>query len=140
MFEPDWNVNTSSRPGRLSHRPDMGKLALWGAVGVLAGFLLISIVVAVLPRDFFTRPRRSKGWAKVLKNALGVLLIAAGVALSLPMVPGPGFVLLLVGLALVDVPGRQRLLRKAILKPAVHRKLNAFRRKLHRPYFLLPES
>jgi hypothetical protein len=118
----------------------MGKLALWGAVGVLAGFVLISIVVAVLPRDFFTRPRRSKGWMKALKNVLGVALILAGIALSLPLVPGPGFVLLLVGLALVDFPGRQKLLRKAIRRPGVHRKLNAFRRKLHRPYFLLPEG
>ena len=126
--------------GRLSHRPGMGKLALWGAVGVLAGFILICIVVAVLPRDFFTRPRRSKGWKKILKNALGWLTIAAGVALSLPMVPGPGFVLLLAGLALVDFPGRRKLLRKVISRPGVHRKLNAFRRKLHRPYFLLPEA
>jgi hypothetical protein len=118
----------------------MGKLALWGAVGVLAGFVLISIVVAVLPRDFFTRTRSSKGWVKVFKNVLGAALILAGVALSLPLVPGPGFVLLLVGLALVDFPGRRKLLRKAILRPSVHRKLNAFRRKLHRPYFLLPES
>ena len=119
----------------------MGKLALWGAVGVLAGFVLLSIVVAALPRDFFTRPRRSKGWVTVvLKNALGILLLAVGVALSLPMVPGPGFVLVLVGLALVDFPGRRKLLRKVISRPGVHRKLNAFRRKLHRPYFLLPEA
>jgi hypothetical protein len=119
----------------------MGRLALWGAVGVLAGFVLLSVVVAVLPRDFFTRPRRSMGGVKaVLKNALGILLLVSGVVLSLPMVPGPGFVLLLVGLALVDFPGRRKLLRKVILRPGIHRKLNAFRRKLHRPYFLLPES
>ncbi|HEX7897452.1 MAG TPA: hypothetical protein VF950_06810 [Planctomycetota bacterium] len=118
----------------------MLKAALWAAAGVAAGFVLLSVVVAVLPRDFFTRPRRARGVGKILKNALGVILIAAGVVLSLPLVPGPGFVLLLVGLALVDFPGRRKLLRKAILKPAVHRKLNAFRRKLHRPYFLLPEA
>ena len=118
----------------------MLKAALFAAAGVAAGFVLLSVVVAVLPRDFFTRPRRPRGIGKILKNALGVLLIAAGVVLSLPLVPGPGFVLLLVGLALVDFPGRQRLLRKAFLKPSVHRKLNAFRRRLHRPYFHLPDS
>lgn len=114
--------------------------ALWAAAGVAAGFVLLSVVVAALPRDFFTRPQRAKGVVKVLKNVLGALAIVGGVVLSLPMVPGPGFVLLLVGLALVDFPGRRKLLRKAILKPGIHRKLNAFRRKLHRPYFHLPES
>lgn len=118
---------------------DMLKLALWAAAGVAAGFVLLTIVVAVLPRDFFTRPPRSKGAAKILKNILGVLAFVAGIALSLPMVPGPGFVLILVGLALIDFPGRQRRLRKLFSRPRVHRTLNAFRRKLRRPYFLLPE-
>jgi hypothetical protein len=92
----------------------MLRVAIWGAAGIALGFALLIVVVAVLPRDFFTRPRRAKGIGKVLKNILGVLALAAGVALSLPMVPGPGFVLLLVGLALVDIPGRQKVLRKAI--------------------------
>lgn len=116
----------------------MLKIVLWGAAGVAAGFVLLSLVVAFLPRDFFTRPKRARGVAKLLKNILGGLVLAAGIALSLPLVPGPGFVLVLVGLALIDFPGRRRLLRKAILRPRVHRSLNAYRRRLHRPSFLLP--
>lgn len=118
----------------------MVKVVLWGAAGVAAGFVLLAVVVAALPRDFFTRPPRSKGAAKVFKNILGGLALVAGIALSLPMVPGPGFVLLLVGLALIDFPGRQRRLRKVFSKPGVHRRLNAFRRKLRRPYFLVPDA
>lgn len=116
----------------------MLKLVLWGAVGIAAGFVLLSIVVAALPRDFFTRPSRAKGVKKILKNVLGVLLLLGGIVLSLPLVPGPGFILLLAGVALLDIPGRQRVVRKVFRRPGVHRKLNAFRRKLHRPYFLLP--
>ena len=118
----------------------MVKFVLWGAAGIAAGFLLLSVVIAVLPRDFFTRPRRGRGPVKILKNALGVLALAGGVALSLPMVPGPGFVLLLVGLALIDFPGRQKVLRKAVQRPGVRRKLNGLRRKLGRPAFILPEA
>jgi hypothetical protein len=126
---------------RRAHHQIVVKIAIGGAIGIAAGFVLLVIVVAVLPRDFFTRPPRSKGPVKkILKNALGAVLLVGGIILSLPLVPGPGFVLILAGLVLLDIPGRQKVLRKAFSRPGIHRKLNAFRRRLHRPYFLLPES
>jgi len=118
----------------------MGRIVLLGGLGIAAGFLLLALVLATLPKDFFARPRRASGIKKILKNVAGGAALVAGTALSLPLVPGPGFVLILVGLALLDFPGRQRLLRKLVRRPGVHAKLNGFRRRLGRPQFILPES
>ena len=115
-------------------------MLLWGAVGIAASFLILAIVVIALPSNVFTKVRRGKGVGFVLRNMLGWLMIVGGVVLSMPLVPGPGFVLILAGLTLVDFPGRRKLLRKALRRPGVRRKLNGFRRLLHRPEFRLPAA
>ena len=113
-------------------------MLLWGAAGIAAGFVLLTIVVIVLPKDVFSKPRRGKGVGMVLRNVLGWLMIVGGVVLSMPLVPGPGFVLILAGVAIVDFPGRRKLLRKALARPGVRKKLNGFRKLLHRPPFQMP--
>jgi hypothetical protein len=62
----------------------------------------------------------------------------AGIALSLPLVPGPGFLALLLGLSLTDLPGKRRLIRAVVRRPGVSRRLNGLRRRLGRPSFVLP--
>lgn len=47
----------------------------------------------------------------LLRNVLGYALIALGVVLSIPLVPGQGLLTILVGLSLADWPGKQRFFR-----------------------------
>lgn len=116
----------------------------WALIGLLAfalGLVVLAIVVAGLPRDFFVRdrPRGRRSLAlRILRNVLGVALLAAGLLLSLPLIPGPGILVLLLGLGLTDIPGKRRLLRAVVRRPGVSRKLNALRRRLKRPAFVLP--
>jgi hypothetical protein len=102
-------------------------------IGVpLLSFLVGLTVVVRLPADFFVRPKtqiRSRGLLSftwfVAKNALGVLVFFAGAVMALPLVPGPGVLFMLVGMALVDFPGKRvierRLLHERHLLSSVNR-------------------
>src|SRR5437763_11379312 len=85
------------------------------AVFLVGGAIALSVFVTRVPADYFLRPA-SRGasmrgrhpgirlaW-KVAKNLMGVLLLVAGIVLSLPLVPGPGLLLILIGITLTDFP------------------------------------
>lgn len=67
------------------------------------------------------------------KNALGLLLLGIGLVLALPGVPGQGLLTILVGLMLLDVPGKRRLALKLVRRAPVLRGLNRIRSRFDRP-------
>lgn len=100
-------------------------------------------IVLRLPHTYLTdrtpaadRPRRHPlvhlAW-RLGKNLLGLLLVAVGVVLSLPGVPGQGLLTILIGVMLLDFPGKQRLEHKIIGQPRVLHSVNWLRRKFGRP-------
>lgn len=126
---------------------------LLGLVAFLAGLLLSSaIVVAFLvlisPDHFIAaKPglqRRIPSTAGRIaygigKNGLGVLLVIAGILLSLPGVPGQGLLTVLVGLMLLDIPGKRRLIRRIVCQPRIRRAIDGIRRRFGRPPLELGE-
>lgn len=113
------------------------------AVTVAASVLLVVLV----PRDFLIslesrkKPAGRKGFVtRILRNAAGWLLVVAGVILSLPGIPGPGILVLLVGLFLVDFPGKKKLQRKILGSSKVTRPANRLRRLFHKAPLAIPES
>jgi hypothetical protein len=65
--------------------------------------------------------------ALVLKNVLGSVLILVGAILAVPLVPGPGLLIAAAGMLLLDFPGKARMLRKLLNRPAVLRPINRLR-------------
>jgi hypothetical protein len=128
----------------------MDSTLIWtGAAGLavtVLGGIVATVVVVRLPPDYFTRPDPAKGrigslghkLGRVARNVAGVALIVGGVVLMLPGVPGPGIIVLLLGLSLTDVPGKRRVMQSLVRKPSVLRSLNRVRRRFHRPEFVLP--
>jgi hypothetical protein len=114
-----------------------------------AGYLAVSIatvlmvggMLAALPATYFRdddrRPRPRVGAAgviaRVLRNALGLVLILLGLLLSLPAVPGQGVLTMLVGLMRVDFPSKRRLELKLVARPGVLEAMNRVRGWLRRP-------
>ena len=98
----------------------------------------ISLVVLVgLPHDYLcaSRPdpvRAARGLLKatgvVLKNVLGSVLVVIGAILAVPLVPGPGLLIAAAGVLLLDFPGKARMLRKVLNRPAVLGPINRLRR------------
>lgn len=90
------------------------------------------IVVARLPEDYFLHPcqrpiRRSTlhSVLVVIKNICGFLVFLSGVAML--FLPGQGVLTMLVGILLMDFPGKYRLERALVARPAVRSALNWMR-------------
>jgi hypothetical protein len=120
---------------------------LVGASIFLASFLvnlgIVSLILVKLPADHFSKSRKTKFWAgprpaihaaKVIgKNIAGVLLVALGIVLSLPGVPGQGLLTVLLGIMLLDFPGRHRLEQKLLSKPSIVNTINRLRERFDKP-------
>jgi hypothetical protein len=113
----------------------------------LASFLLGLAVVVGLPADFFVRPpdpRSSRPSRRALhltlvvaKNLLGVIVFVAGFVMALPLVPGPGVLFMLVGLGLVDFPGKRSLELRLLREPHVLSSVNKMRARFGKPPILV---
>jgi hypothetical protein len=118
-----------------------------GALIFVASFLanlgIVSLILVKLPPDHFSKNRKTKLWsgkrpalhaAKVIgKNIAGVLLVALGVVLSIPGVPGQGLLTILLGIMLLDFPGRHRLEQKLLSKPSIVKTINRLRARFDKP-------
>ncbi len=127
---------------------------LLGAAGlfvitVVLSFLLIGTVLVLLPRTFFLDSHCRDLWVDrhpiirlagcVGKNVLGIALIAIGLFLSLPGVPGQGLLTILVGLVLMDVPGKRKWERKVLANQRIGTYVSRLRARFGRPPFELGE-
>ncbi len=70
----------------------------------------------------------------VLRNGLGLVLVAAG--LTMLLLPGQGLLTILIGVCVMDFPGKRRLLRRLVSMPQVRQGLNWIRRKRNREEFV----
>jgi hypothetical protein len=119
----------------------------WGVVASLFTFVLGTVVliavVATLPPTFL---QIWDSWMvgssanpvlhcarRVGKNLIGLLVIVIGLLLALPGVPGPGLPMALLGLMLVDFPGKRRLMQRLLRAPRVIGSINALRVRLGKP-------
>jgi hypothetical protein len=114
---------------------------LIGVLIFLGGFFLnlgiVTLILVKLPADHFSKNRKTEFWSGprpalnaaiiIGKNILGVLLVALGIVLSLPGVPGQGLLTILLGIMLLDFPGRDRLEQKLLSRPSVVGAINKLR-------------
>lgn len=114
----------------------------------VAGLVAMRFAVIFMPADYFVRDGHDDGWwfdkhpvirwtALILKNVLGAAFLAIGLIMLL--VPGPGVMMMLLGLWLVDVPGKRRLERWLVSFPKVRKKINQLRAKHNQPPLKLPQ-
>ena len=121
--------------------------ALIGALIFLVSFVvnlaIVTFILVRLPTDYFKKNRKTKFWAgprpavhaaKVIgKNLLGVLLVALGIVLSLPGVPGQGLLTVLLGVMLVDFPGKRSVEQKLLKRPAITNAITRLRERFGKP-------
>lgn len=103
---------------------------------------IVGVVLARLPADYFVNPEAQRPLdrhpvLKVLviltRNTFGYFLIVLGILLSLPGVPGQGLLTVLMGVMLIDFPGKHRFLRWIITRRIVLRSVNRLRVRAGRP-------
>lgn len=112
-----------------------------------ANLALVSLILVKIPADYFQDSPRSKFLANkspvvralaiIGKNLTGVLLVILGILLSLPGVPGQGVLTILLGIMLLDFPGRRSLERRIVGRPKVFNAINKLRRRFAKPPLVL---
>ena len=120
-------------------------LSIVSAVLFVGTLIVIPIILVRLPEDYFdVRVRRT--WMKdhhpvlrivglVFKNIVGFVFLVAGI--SMLVLPGQGVLTILIGLSLLDFPGKQRLQARIIGQHTVLHTVNSLRARFGKPPFVL---
>ncbi len=106
--------------------------------------VLVPWLIGLLPADYFIRKKRSplnphilhrasRFLLAVLRNMFGAFLLLAGFAML--FLPGQGILTLLLGLTMVDFPGKHETVERLVHRPLVQQGLNWIRAKTNRPPF-----
>lgn len=125
--------------------------ALLGALLFLVTFTIslgiVAIIMVKIPANYFSKehsPEFLAGYPPAIrivgfvgKNLLGVLLVALGIVMSLPGVPGQGILTILLGIMLLDFPGRRNLELKLVSRPRVFNAINKLRHRFGKPSLVL---
>lgn len=102
-------------------------LIAFSVVAIVASLVLVPRFLAKLPPNYLQKGEEPKHSLplRILRNVAGALLVAIG--LMMLVLPGQGLLTLLVGLLLVDFPGKHELVRRLMGKPKVLAIVNKLR-------------
>lgn len=125
------------------------QLLLWLAVSSLFMFvgtlIAIPIILVRLPADYFDI-RKPRPWMEnhhpilrvvghLVKNVVGLVFLLAGLAMLL--LPGQGVLTIVIGLSLLEFPGKRRLEAKLVGQQTVLNTINKMRAKFGKPPLIL---
>ncbi len=116
---------------------------------VVGSLVIMPVLLARMPADYFITASHDKhSWlgrhpaarmtARLFKNALGVVLLLAGLAML--VLPGQGVITMLVALSLLEFPGKRRLELRLVSQPLVQNAVNWIREKAGSPPLQIPGS
>jgi hypothetical protein len=115
-------------------------LTAFSIVCFVGTLVAIPFILVRLPPHYFDE-RRPRTWMKdhhpvlrltglALKNVVGIVFVLAGVAML--FLPGQGILTMLIGLSLMDFPGKRRLERMIVGQPEILRTINGLRARFGR--------
>ena len=116
-------------------------------LSLILSFAAIAIVMVKIPANYFSphyqedfmpdSPWLVRWGVVILKNIFGAFLVLLGVLLSLPGVPGQGVLTILLGLIMLDIPGKRPLEAKIIKRPNVLAAANNLRKRYNKPPLIM---
>jgi len=122
----------------IQSHPQLTSIALGVSILLLLGSILLSpFLAALIPQDYFSnseRPTLHPGNPLIqvlrglIKNLLGLLLLIMGLVML--VTPGQGLITIFVALMALDYPGKYRLERWLIAKPAIYKSINWLRQRV----------
>ena len=110
---------------------------------------LIPLLLVRMPADYFARSESPfSAWRRrhplaggllvVVRNLLGVVLLAAGLVMM--VLPGQGVITILVALTLLNFPGKRRLELRIVRQRQVRGAIDWIRRRAGRPPLVIPDA
>lgn len=123
-------------------------LILFSLVAFVGSLIAIPIILVKLPANYFDDGNRREWFAnrhpvlrvmfRLVKNLLGGVFLFAGFAML--FLPGQGILTMLIGVSLVDFPGKRGLERRLIGRPTVLKAINSVREKFGQPPLVVTSS
>jgi hypothetical protein len=120
---------------------------LFSVVTFVGSLAVVTVVLVKLPANYFHSSHDREFLVEshpvlravgiFAKNLLGLVLVAAGVVMSVPGVPGQGVLTILLGIMLLDFPGKRALETRIIGRPRVNGAVNALRARFGKPPLML---
>ncbi len=125
-----------------THQTLLKILSLSSLLAFLVTPLIVILIIIKLPADYFAHPegRKSRVLSQyplayplflVVKNLIGIALLLVGFIMI--FTPGQGFLTILIGLMLINFPGKYRLERLVLSRPGIREKINKLRERFHQP-------
>jgi hypothetical protein len=116
-------------------------LTILSIVFFVGSLIAIPFILVRLPADFFD-VRVPRPWMQdhhpvlrllghLVKNVVGAIFLFAGFLML--FLPGQGILTMLIGVSMLDFPGKRKLEAKMIGQPAVLNAINSMREKFGRP-------
>ena len=133
----------------IAEHPGMTGAVVIASLGLAVIYAaLIFFAIGRMSPDYFVRDEAPmETWRQrhsvlrwigfLIKNSLGVILVLMGLAML--VLPGQGVLTLLIGISLLDFPGKQKLEKKIVRTPTVHRTIDSIRRRAGQPPLVLPD-
>lgn len=117
-------------------------------VGFVGSLIAIPVILVRLPAHYFDE-RHPRTWMEnhhpvlrmtglAIKNVIGFVFLLAGLAML--FLPGQGILTMLIGISLMDFPGKRRLERTLVGRPTVLKTINMMRAKFDRPPLTVAED
>ncbi len=124
-------------------------LAALSVATFVATLAALPFLVVRIPHDYFTTKKRHpppfaeqhpavRTTLLVLKNLLGAIFVIAGIVMC--VIPGQGVLTIVIGLTLIDFPGKYLLERWLIRRRSVSRAINWMRKRSGHPPLEIPAA
>jgi len=123
-------------------------LTITSIVTFVATLIAVPWMIVRIPSNYFShRKRVEKMWNDrhpviravfiTGKNLLGYIMVAAGFAML--VLPGQGMLTILIGIILMDIPGKFRFEKWVVTRPPVLRSINWLRHRARRDPLVIEE-
>jgi hypothetical protein len=120
---------------------------LFSVVTFVVSIAVVTVVLVKLPANYFHSSHAREFLVErhpvlrvvgiIAKNLLGLVLVGLGIVMSLPGVPGQGVLTILLGIMLLDFPGKRALETRIVSRPRINAAVNALRARFDKPPLLL---
>jgi hypothetical protein len=114
-------------------------------VSFFASILIVGVVLVKIPDNYFSSHYQqdfmpNASWftrwgTTIAKNCVGAILVVAGIVMLIG--PGQGILTILIGLIMMDIPGKRPLEARIIKRPAVLAAANRLRARYNKPPLIL---
>jgi hypothetical protein len=110
-------------------------------VSIIVSILIVGVVIVKIPANYFSThyqqdflpntPWLVRWGAVIVKNLIGLILVIAGIIMLVG--PGQGILTILIGLIMMDIPGKRPIEARIIKRPTILTAVNELRARYKKP-------